>query len=141
MSAQCQHKLVRYECWKCRDEWKEPKPMSIDVTSNNDALAAEVAALRHDIERHVQIPAEQAQEIEELRHDLAAAREHVKDYKENSALFLKQRDELQADLASARACLMELRIRLHAVGRRPEECYEISMIDAALAGQRREGEK
>jgi hypothetical protein len=43
--------------------------MSIDITSNNDALAAEVSALRHDIARHVAIAAEQAGEIEQLRQD------------------------------------------------------------------------
>ena len=36
-----------------------------------------------------------------------------------------QRDELLH-------ALMELRIRLHAAGRRPEECYEMSLIDAAI---------
>jgi hypothetical protein len=33
------------------------------------------------------------------------------------------------DLESA---LRELRIRLHCAGRRPEECYEMHMIDSAL---------
>lgn len=37
-------------------------------------LTEEVDALRHDIARHVQIAATQAQEIEQLRQDLAAAR-------------------------------------------------------------------
>lgn len=31
-----------------------------------------------------------------------------------------------------RSVLMELRARLHAQGRRPEECYEMSTIDEAL---------
>jgi hypothetical protein len=31
-----------------------------------------------------------------------------------------------------RGALQELRIRLHAQGRRPEECYEMSLIDSAL---------
>jgi uncharacterized protein YaiI (UPF0178 family) len=37
------------------------------------------------------------------------------------------------ELAEARSALQELRIRLHAAGRRPEECYEMSLIDATLA--------
>lgn len=42
-----------------------------------------------------------------------------------------------------RSVLMELRIRLHAMGRRPEECHEMSIIDDALALARGEhrGEK
>jgi len=32
-----------------------------------------------------------------------------------------------------RHVLMELRTRLHSAGRRPEECYEMSLIDAAIA--------
>ena len=32
-----------------------------------------------------------------------------------------------------RHVLMELRTRLHVAGRRPEECYEMSLIDAAIA--------
>jgi uncharacterized protein involved in exopolysaccharide biosynthesis len=39
-----------------------------------DYVHAELDALRHDIERHVAITAEQAQEMERLRQDLAAAR-------------------------------------------------------------------
>lgn len=38
--------------------------------------------------------------------------------------------------AAMRECveaLQELRLRLHAAGRRPEECFEMSMIDDALA--------
>ena len=31
-----------------------------------------------------------------------------------------------------RGALQELRIRLHAKGRRPEECYEMSLIDDVL---------
>ena len=46
-------------------------------------------------------------------------------------------ENAKRELAAARACLMELRIRLHALGRRPEECYEMSMIDAALAGEKK----
>ena len=39
-----------------------------------DRLIEEVKHLRHDIARHVQIAADQAQELEQLRTDLAAAR-------------------------------------------------------------------
>ena len=34
--------------------------------------------------------------------------------------------------ASFKSTLMELRIRLHAAGRRPEECYEMGLIDSTL---------
>lgn len=36
-------------------------------------------------------------------------------------------------LEAAEALLRELRIRLHASGRRPEECWEMSEIDAHFA--------
>jgi hypothetical protein len=35
-----------------------------------------------------------------------------------------------------RSVLLEVRIGLHAQGRRPEECHEMAMIDSALAAQR-----
>jgi hypothetical protein len=38
----------------------------------------------------------------------------------------------EAEIAQLREVLMELRIRYHAAGRRPEECYEMSLIDDAL---------
>jgi hypothetical protein len=80
--------------------------MSIDVTSNNDALAAEVAALRHDIERHVQIAADQAQEIEALRHDLAAAQRAYEITRQDCwNLTEKVIPNIRQDLAAARANL------------------------------------
>lgn len=42
-------------------------------------------------------------------------------------------ETLEARLALARHALTEIRLRLHAVGRRPEECYEMSLIDDVLA--------
>lgn len=45
-----------------------------------------------------------------------------------------ERDEARADAERLRGALRELRIRYHASGRRPEECYEMSIIAAALAG-------
>lgn len=54
-------------------------------------------------------------------------------------------NEAQATMESAesenralRSALQELRIRLHVSGRRPEECYEMSIIDAALAAEKGE---
>ena len=49
------------------------------------------------------------EERDRLRQELAAALENVKDYKENSALFLRQRDEARTELAAARALLREVR--------------------------------
>jgi hypothetical protein len=46
--------------------------------------------------------------------------------------LLEERDELAKLVAEMRGTLRDLRIHLHAAGRRPEECYEMSMIDDAL---------
>lgn len=46
-----------------------------------------------------------------------------------------ERDALRALLAEARCALSEVRAHMHAAGRRPEECYEMSVIDAALRGE------
>ena len=43
--------------------------------------------------------------------------------------------KLRAARDALRHALMELRVRYHAAGRRPEECYEMSLIDAALAAR------
>lgn len=43
-------------------------------------------------------------------------------------------ERLHADNAELWGTLAELRIRYHAAGRRPEECYEMSLIDATLHG-------
>lgn len=42
-------------------------------------------------------------------------------------------EELEASVRELRGALAELRWRLHAAGRRPEECYEMSIIDDAMA--------
>jgi hypothetical protein len=49
------------------------------------------------------------------------------------AKLIGDNERLRRELAEARGALQELRIRLHAAGRRPEECYEMSVIDTALA--------
>lgn len=46
-----------------------------------------------------------------------------------------ERDALRALLAEARCALSEVRAHMHAAGRRPEECYEMSVIDDALRGE------
>jgi hypothetical protein len=53
------------------------------------------------------------------------AKQHEKD-----TLYSLAADEIER----LRSALMELRIRLHAQGRRPEECHEMSIIDDALQG-------
>ena len=40
--------------------------------------------------------------------------------------------EKRTEIERLRSCLTELRLRYHATGRRPEECYEMSLIDEAL---------
>ncbi len=47
--------------------------------------------------------------------------------------LLARCETAEARLALARHALTEIRLRLHAVGRRPEECYEMSLIDDVLA--------
>ena len=49
-----------------------------------------------------------------------------------------ENNRLREELAAARHALIELRLRLHAQGRRPEECYEMSLIDAAMQQERRD---
>ena len=44
----------------------------------------------------------------------------------------KEWRKLQQEHAHLRSTLQELRIYFHAQGRRPEECYEMSLIDDAL---------
>jgi chromosome segregation ATPase len=62
------------------------------------------------------------QDLEQQRRD--AVHQRIKDIRE-----IRQRREEILELLGA---LQELRIRLHADGRRPEECYEMSLIDEAL---------
>jgi hypothetical protein len=50
--------------------------------------------------------------------------------------LLKERDALAKLAMEMRGTLRDLRIHLHAAGRRPEECYEMSMIDDALDYER-----
>ncbi len=56
-------------------------------------------------------------------------------YCERNALH-RENVRLREENVGLRGVLSELRIRYHATGRRPEECYEMSMIDDAL--QRKE---
>lgn len=51
----------------------------------------------------------------------------------------RQAERAQAQAARRyRSALLDLRIQLHAAGRRPEECYEMSIIDAALVAEKGE---
>ena len=47
----------------------------------------------------------------------------------------EERDALRALLAEARGALMEVRAHMHAAGRRPETCHEMSVIDDALRSE------
>ena len=51
----------------------------------------------------------------------------------NAAHWHERAMKAESRLAEAEALAKELRIRYHAAGRRPEECYEMSLIDAFLA--------
>ena len=50
-------------------------------------------------------------------------------------LLAAQLAKTERERDALRSTLIELRLRLHAAGRRPEECYEMSIIDAALERQ------
>lgn len=71
------------------------------------------------------------------RQVLAAALEHVKDYKENSALFLKQRDELAEQLAAARAALEEVCDALLTTDKNEQAMRMYQIAYAALAGEKK----
>lgn len=43
------------------------------------------------------------------------------------------------DIARLRSVLIEIRVRLHSAGHRPEEGYEMSVIDAAIADAEKGG--
>ena len=62
----------------------------------------------------------------QLERELAAAQERVEDLEVRCA-------NAEARAGAFRSALLELRIRLHSAGRRPEECHEMSLIDAAIA--------
>lgn len=46
---------------------------------------------------------------------------------------LEERERDSEEAKNYRSALLELRVRFHAAGRRPEECHEMSLIDAAIA--------
>ena len=48
------------------------------------------------------------------------------------AVALAERDALAARVAEYRHVLIDVRCSLHAAGRRPETCHEMSTIDAAM---------
>ena len=65
--------------------------------------------------------------------------ERLRDYGSNPMVqseysLVPARELLEAadEIERVRGTLIELRLRYHAAGRRPEECYEMSMIDEAL---------
>lgn len=102
------------------------------------AVCKELERLNHDIARHVQITAEQAQEIERLRTEITEAEQERDRHFSARGRLVGERDQLRADLAAARALLLEARGWLD-----PWESRQSALrdrIDAALAGQRREGE-
>jgi chromosome segregation ATPase len=87
--------------------------------------------------------------VERLRSDAAYLRKNnafpsVAKTADKAANELEQQARTIAEqasrLAELRGTLQELRIRLHAAGRRPEECYEMSLIDAAIDGAKQDTE-
>lgn len=57
-------------------------------------------------------------------------------YRDRAEAAEAERDELRALLAEARCALSEVRAHMHAAGRRPETCHEMSVIDDALRSDR-----
>jgi hypothetical protein len=53
---------------------------------------------------------------------------------EDACRFARERDTARQEVERLRGTLIELRLRLNAAGRRPEECYEMSMIDEVIVG-------
>ena len=56
MSAQCRHGLIRYECWKCRDEANQSTHVAhvfagglVTAVQQLEAKDAEMARLRSDL--------------------------------------------------------------------------------------------
>ena len=95
-------------------------------------LTQRLRAWAHD-ERlgHGPLLLDAAAEIERLRDIISPG--DAAAYEEGMAALLARCEAAEARLALARHALTEIRLRLHAVGRRPEECYEMSLIDDVLA--------
>lgn len=95
-------------------------------------LTQRLRAWAHD-ERlgHGPLLLDAAAEIERLRDIISPG--DAAAYEEGMAALLARCETAEARLALARHALTEIRLRLHAVGRRPEECYEMSLIDDVLA--------
>jgi len=49
-----------------------------------------------------------------------------------AVLLEAELERLRAERAKAHSALKEIRLRLHTAGRRPEECYEMRLIDGVL---------
>jgi chromosome segregation ATPase len=69
------HLRARVDTWmlNCRNAERARD----EADADRNRLEADLAAAQHDIERHVAITSEQATEMERLRADLAAARQHA----------------------------------------------------------------
>ena len=95
------------------------------LREENSTFSDSLAAKADRIDRLGETAARQVAEIERLRAQLAAT----------EAGAVSFRDTAEAEFTKLRGTLREIRIRLHAAGRRPEECYEMSLIDEALGGK------
>jgi hypothetical protein len=73
------------------------------------------------------------QEIERLRQELAVEKGWVQQYRDSYGKYAADIAKQQIEIERLRSALIELRLRLHAAGRRPEECHEMSLIDEALS--------
>ena len=87
MSAQCRHGLIRYECWKCRDEANQSTHVA-HVFAGGLVTAVQ------------QLEAKDA-EIARLRQDLAAARARVAELEGERDIWNKECDRREDDRIKA----------------------------------------
>ena len=113
------------------------------------AGSREEAEIRsEEVERLESVARGLKQCCEEYRAEIAALTEQTyrlgEKWMEEQSARASERDESRAEIAALRdvvslqgSALREIRIRLHAAGRRPEECYEMSILDDTIAAVRR----
>ena len=107
---------------------RPPRPDAdeVDTRGKSEAANDRIAALEH--------------KVETMRDELNIARASIAGLERELAAERERREAAEAELAaerkrraSAEWALKEIRVRLHAAGRRPEECWEMSEIDGHLA--------
>ncbi len=95
-----------------------------------------IARRRTQVDSRTHYPGCEREHVECLVQMMATEIEHLRNNSDNLRIVIqdseREIERLRDELASYRYALIELRLRLHAQGRRPEECYEMRLIDAAM---------